>query len=201
MPTCSTSSEVDLADGGNNMGTVIDSAISSEQQDRQRSEAPGGRGRRHHWHQLDRFPAFLNFNTTNGSWFGVFVSRNLDEDGNPDRPKTRSKDAHSKVREMMQLIYSTGAEKVAAGEKVNPNDRRRYNEAAELPGRCPAPGEISITPWIECPECGEDIRKGAKVCKHCQLAIDEASVAARAKKRPARCREVAQGNAAAEVGE
>jgi predicted amidophosphoribosyltransferase len=35
----------------------------------------------------------------------------------------------------------------------------------------------------QCPECFEDIRKGATFCKHCNLAIDPASVAARAKKR------------------
>jgi hypothetical protein len=54
----------------------------------------------------------------------------------------------SKLREMMQLVYAQGAEKVQAGEKVAMADRRLYNEAAEYlhaRSRC---GAISITPWI-----------------------------------------------------
>jgi hypothetical protein len=167
-------SEIDLADGGNNMGTCIDSAMSGEQKI--------GNEVKHMMGVADDIIGIhstvpgLELNSTNGAWFGVFVSR--DEEPSDEEIEQ----AESNLREMMQLIYAAGAEKVGAGEKVLPNDRKRYNEAAEYLRVAPLWGSLDHT-MDQCPECGEDIRKGANVCKHCNLAIDEASVAARAKKR------------------
>jgi hypothetical protein len=167
-------SEVDHADGGNNLGVVIDSALSGEQKI--------GKEVRHVMGVADDIigrnstvPG-LEINTTNGEWFGVFFS----QDEEPEEEEIEA--AEAKLREMMQLIYAQGAEKVGAGEKVIPGDRKRYNEAAEYLRVAPLWGSLDHT-MDQCPECGEDVRKGAKVCKHCQLPIDAASVAARAKKR------------------
>ena len=82
----------------------------------------------------------------------------------------------------MELIYATGAEKVQAGESIAMMDRPRYNEAAMLLGRKPLWGNLDHT-RASCPECHEDIIEGANFCKHCQQAIDPASVSARATKR------------------
>jgi hypothetical protein len=167
-------SEIDLADGGNNMGVVIDSGLSGDQM-------IGNEMKHAHGVADDiigktsTIPG-LEINTTNGEWFGLFVSRS-------EEPSDEEiEEAQSKLREMMQLIYAQGAEKVSAGEKVVPSDRRRYNEAAEYLRVSSLWGSLDHT-MDQCPECGEDIRKGAKVCKHCQLPIDDASVAARAAKR------------------
>lgn len=167
-------SEIDHADGGNNMGVVIDSALSGQQKIGndikmvlgvvddiigKNSTVPG-----------------LELNTTNGEWFGVFMSQSEE----PEEEELEL--AEAKLREMMQLRYSHGAEKVSAGEKVTPVDRKQYNEAAEILRVAPLWGNLDHT-MDQCPECFEDVRKGAKVCKHCNLAIDEASVEARRKKR------------------
>jgi hypothetical protein len=162
-------SERDLADGGNNLDTVIDAALSGTRtvgnQEKQvmgvaddiigvHSTSPG-----------------LDLNTTNGAWFGVFASQD-------EQPKAAEiEKAQEKLGEMMQFIYAQGAEKVQAGEKVLMSDRRIYNEAAEYLHARPLWGNLDHT-MDACPLCGEDIRKGARVCKHCNRAIDEASVQA-----------------------
>jgi len=185
-------SEIDLADGGNNMGVVIDSALSGDQKIGQDIK---------HSHgvaddiigKTSTIPG-LELNTTNGEWFGLFVSRD-EEPSDED-----IENAQSKLREMMQLIYAAGAEKVQAGEKVVPSDRKRYNEAAEYLHVAPLWGNLDHT-MDQCPECGEDIRKGARVCKHCQLPIDDASVAARAAKRAKEAAKLLKETATGEVGE
>jgi hypothetical protein len=160
-------SELDPADGANNMGVCIDAGLSGQQK-------IGGEFRQVAGVADDIIgrnstsPA-LDLYTTNGEWFGVFVSK----DAEPSEEELEA--AEEKLREMMQLIYSSGAEKVQAGEKVLPNDRKRYNEAAEYLHQKPLWGNLDHT-LDACPLCGEDIRQGAKICKHCQRPIDEASV-------------------------
>jgi hypothetical protein len=162
-------SEMDPADGANNMGVVIDAGVSGQRK-------IGGEMRQVMGVADDIIgknstsPA-LELYTTNGEWFGVFVSTD------PEPSDEEIETAEAKLREMMQLIYSQGAEKVQAGERVVPVDRKRYNEAAEYLHVKPLWGNLDHT-MDACPLCGEDIRKGARVCKHCQRPIDEASVRA-----------------------
>lgn len=173
-------SERDLADGGNNLDTVMDSAESGTRKVGgevktimgvvddiigRRSTSPG-----------------LDILTTNGEWFGVFSSKNLNAAGEPEPTEEELVDAEDKLRQMADLIYAEGSEKIATAEQVRPIDRPRYNWAAMYLGKAPLWGNLDHK-LDQCPECGEDIRAGAKVCKHCHLPIDEASVAARAKER------------------
>lgn len=186
-------SERDLADGGNNMDTVMDAALSGTRKI--------GKEIRHVMGVADDIigknstSAGLDLHTTNGEWFGLFVSQHeepLDEE---------IEAAEEKLHEMMQLIYQTGADKVAAGERVRMGDRKRYNEAATILGQKPLWGNLDHT-MSECPECGEDIRQGARVCKHCHLAIDPASVEARRITREREAQSVLEvGAAQAETGD
>ena len=114
--------------------------------------------------------------TTNGEWLGVFWSHS-------EEPSDREvAEARAKKKQRDELIYAQGAELVQAGTPVKPSDRVIYNEAAEALGRPQFWGSIEHT-LAQCPECRENIIEGANFCKHCQQAIDPASVAARAKKR------------------
>ena len=186
-------SERDLADGGNNLDTVMDAALSGTRKI--------GKDTKHVMGVADDIigknstASSLDVHTTNGEWFGVFVSR----DEEPSEEEIEA--AEDKLRQMMDLIYAQGSEKVQAGEKVSMIDRPRYNEAAAYLRRPPLWGSLDHT-LDQCPECGEDIRKGAKVCKHCHLAIDEASIAARQKKRAREAAKLAkEDEATREVGE
>jgi hypothetical protein len=185
-------SERDLADGGNNLDTIMDAALSGSRKI--------GKEVKHVMGVADDIigknstAAGLDLHTTNGEWFGVFVTPNEE----PEEEQLDAADA--KLREMMQLVYQTGADKVAAGERVSMPDRKRYNEAAIHLGTPPLWGKLDHT-MAECPECGEDIRKGAKVCKHCQLAIDPASVEARRKKRQKDAAKMEKEAEQQEVGE
>lgn len=167
-------SEIDHADGGNNLGVVIDSALSGTQKI--------GRDEKHVMGVADDIigknstSAGLELYTTNGEWFGVFVAKE------EEPSEAELENAESKLRQMMQLIYAQGSDKVSAGEKVSMMDRPRYNEAAAYLGANQLWGNLDHK-LDACPECGEDIRQGANFCKHCQQAIDPASVANRAKKR------------------
>lgn len=162
-------SERDLADGGNNLDTVIDAALSGTRTvGNQQKQVMGVADDIIGVHSTS--PG-LDLNTTNGAWFGVFAS----QDENPSAAEIEQ--AQEKLGEMMQFIYAQGAEKVQAGEKVLMSDRRIYNEAAEYLHARPLWGNLDHT-MDACPLCGEDIRKGARVCKHCNRAIDEASVQA-----------------------
>lgn len=167
-------SEIDLADGGNNMGVIMNPGLSGIMN--VNGEPQKVVGVANDIIGTDSTAAALELNTTNLEWFGVFVSQN----------KIPTEDellvARDKKRQMDQLIYATGAEKVHAGEKVAMIDRPRYNEAAAALGVKPLWGNLDHT-RASCPECHEDIIEGAHYCKHCQQAIDPASVAARAKKR------------------
>jgi len=167
-------SEIDLADGGNNLGIVIDPAVTGiQKQGTERRQVNGVVddiiGRNSTTRELDLF-------TTNGEWFGVFSSAT-------EEPTDEEIEAASdKLHQMAQLVYQTGAEKVQAGDKVRMEDRKLYNWATQQLGLKPLWGNLEHT-MSQCPECGEDIREGANVCKHCHLAIDEQSVKARAQQR------------------
>lgn len=168
-------SEIDLADGGNNMGVIMDAGINGVR------KLPDGTefqvfGVANDIVGTNSSSSALDLFTTNLEWFGVFISRT------PVPSDEEVLAAHDKLRQMMELIYATGAEKVQSGEKVNMLDRPRYNEAAEYLRVKPLWGSLDHTRG-SCPECQEDIIDGATFCKHCQQAIDPASVAARAKKR------------------
>lgn len=190
-------SEVDLADGGNNMGTLTEPAESGlmdigGQEMMVAGVADDVIG-------LKSTTPGLELNTTNGQWFGVFASRN-EEDGEPVPLEEEIEEAESKLRQMAQLVYQTGSEKVGAGEKVSIPDRHNYNWAASLLGVNPLWGNLDHT-MATCPECGEDIRKGAKVCKHCGKDIDHASVAARQRKREKEAAKMLKEVEGQEVGE
>lgn len=167
-------SEIDLADGGSNMGVIQDSGITGE------IEIAGVKqmidGVANDVVGTNSSAAGLDLNTTNGQWFGIFISLNEEPTGE------ELSEARGRLMQMMELIYATGSEKVQAGEKVPMVDRPRYNQAAAYLGKKPLWGSIDHM-RATCPECQEDIIEGATFCKHCQQAIDPASVAARAKKR------------------
>lgn len=169
-------SERDLADGGNNLDTITDSALSGVMEIGGDEQVVPG--------VIDDIIGYnsttplLDINTTNGAWFGVFWSRNLNEDEQPEPLEEEIDQAEDKLRQMAKLIYDTGAEAVQTGAKVAMMDRRRYNWAATFLGLKQLWGNLDHT-LDQCPECGEDIRKGARLCKHCGLAIDQASVEAR----------------------
>lgn len=167
-------SEIDYADGGNNLGVVMNPGING-------TVEIGGEERfvigiANDIIGTNSSSPALGLFTTNLEWFGVFATRNK-------KPtKEELADARSKLRQRMELVYAAGAELVQAGTAVKPGDRVVYNEAAEVLGRKSFWGSLEHTRGT-CPECHEDIIDGATFCKHCQQAIDPASVAARAKKR------------------
>jgi hypothetical protein len=171
-------SEYDPADGASNMGVLIDAGMSGV-----RKLGKGANATEKHVIGVandvigtNSTTTGLDLYTTNGEWFGIFVTAN-------EEPTDEELDeARGKLRQMMELIYATGAEKVQQGEKVDMMDRRNYNEAAILLGKKSLWGSLEHT-RATCPECHEDIIEGANFCKHCQQAIDPASVQARAAKR------------------
>ena len=167
-------SEIDHADGGGSMGVVHDSGLTGE------IEIAGVKqvidGVANDVVGTNSTAAGLELNTTNGQWFGIFITVNV-------VPTDEELDeARGRLTQMMELIYATGSEKVQTGEKVPMVDRPRYNEAAAYLGKKPLWGSIDHM-RATCPECHEDIIEGAHFCKHCRQAIDPASVAARAAKR------------------
>jgi hypothetical protein len=167
-------SEIDLADGGNNMGVVMNPGLNG-------TVDIGGEERfvigiANDIIGTNSSSPALGLFTTNLEWFGVFATKNK-------KPTPKELDeARSKLRQRMELVYAQGAELVQAGTAVKPGDRAVYNEAAEILGRKQFWGSLDHTRGT-CPECHEDIIDGATYCKHCQQPIDPASVAARAKKR------------------
>lgn len=165
-----TLSEIDYADGGNNLGVVMNqglSAVVGEQKFVGVANDVLG---------TDSTSPALGVFTTNLEWLGCFATAN-------EEPTDEEIDAANlKLRQYMELVYSTGAELVQAGKPVAMIDRPLYNEAAEVLGRKPFWGTLDHT-RASCPECHEDIIDGANFCKHCQQPIDPASVSARAKKR------------------
>jgi hypothetical protein len=167
-------SEIDLADGGNNMGVVMNPGLSGVVE-------IGGEER----HVIGVANDIIGMNstspalglyTTNLEWWGVFATTNA-------KPTDEELElANSKLRQRMELVYSTGAEMVQSGQNIPMIDRPVYNEAAEVLGRAPFWGSNDHQ-LARCPECQENIIAGATFCKHCQQAIDPASVAVRAKRR------------------
>lgn len=159
-------SEIDLADGGNNMGVTMNGGLDVAK------DVIG----------VTSTAADLGMHTTNGEWFGIFVT--------PNQKPSASElaEAHSKLRQMMHLIYSQGLQNIEQKMAENPDpvvrmkERKLYNEAAVYLGYKPLYGDGDAA-LDTCPECQERIQAGANYCKHCQQPIDAASVAARAKKR------------------
>lgn len=165
-------SEIDHADGGNNMGVVMNPAENSivEMGDEERkvigvvNDIIG---------TDSTSPADGEF-TTNLEWLGVFATRN-------ETPTEKElAGARERLKHHMELIYAKGADKVQQGESIPMLDRPVYNEAAEFLGRNTFWGNTEHAKG-NCPECGENIIAGAKFCKHCRQPIDPTSVALRAK--------------------
>ena len=170
-------SEIDLADGGNNMGVVMNPGLSGT------VEISGEErfviGVANDIIGTNSGSPALGLFTTNLEWWGVFATRN-------ETPtKAELAEARSKLRQRMELVYAQGAELVQAGTAVKPGDRAVYNEAADILGRKAFWGSLDHTRGT-CPECHEEIIDGATYCKHCQQPIDPASVAARQKQRATR---------------
>lgn len=167
-------SEIDLADGGNNMGVVMNPGLSGVVE-------IGGESQRvigvaNDIIGTDSTSPALGLFTTNLEWCGVFATLN-------ELPTDEELAiANMKLRQRAELVYASGAELVQAGKNVPMEDRPIYNEAAETLGRKPFWGTLEHT-RAACPECHEDVIGGATYCKHCQQAIDPASVQARSKKR------------------
>jgi hypothetical protein len=167
-------SEIDLADGGNNLGVVMNPALSGNV--KFGNEYKRVIGVANDIVGTDSASPAVGLYTTNLEWLGVFAT------ANEVPTKQELETARAKLRQRMDLVYAQGAELVANGGKVPVEDRAIYNEAAEILGRAPFWGNLDHT-LARCPECQENIIGGANFCKHCQQAIDPASVAARAKKR------------------
>lgn len=167
-------SEIDLADGGNNLGVLMNPGLNGVVE-------IGGEDRMVIGVANDIIgtnstsPA-LGLYTTSLEWWGVFATMNAVP------TEEELEQAYGKLRQKMELIYATGAAMVQAGQNVPMIDRPQYNEAAELLGRSTFWGSNDHQ-LGQCPECHENIIEGASFCKHCHQAIDPGSVAARAKKR------------------
>jgi hypothetical protein len=173
-------SEIDHADGGGNMGVIIDAGMSGTRKvgDELRTVI----GVANDVIGTSSTSPACELTTTNGEWFGLFVTAN-------EVPTDEELDlARSKWRQMAEMIYAQGSEIVEQKMPENPigglrmQERKLYNEAANALGYKHLWGEGNVA-LEECPECHEAIKPGAKFCKHCQQAIDPASVAARDKKR------------------
>lgn len=173
-------SEIDLADGGNNMGVVQDSGMSGSIE--VAGEVQAVVGVANDVIGTNSTSPACEMNTTNGEWFGLFVSPNE----SPTDEELQI--ANSKWHQMANMIYSQGSQLVEQKMPENPilalrmQERKIYNEAASALGYKPLWGEGNMALDV-CPECQEPIKPNANFCKHCQQAIDPASVSARAKKR------------------
>lgn len=163
-------SEIDIADGGGNMGVISDPGMSTN------TESGRMIGVANDIIGTDSTSQPLSLNTTNLEWFGVFATMNA-------VPTQEELDtARGKFVQMQKLIYDTGAEHVKQNHSVDSMDRKVYNEAASFLGVKQLWGDSDHS-LGRCPECKEAINAEATYCKHCQQAIDPASVAGRAKKR------------------
>lgn len=178
-------SEFDLADGAMNIGVATDPGLTSVVDGQKvfgvANDIVG----------TSSGSAALGENTTNLEWFGVFATAN--------NPPTDEEvlEAHAKLRQMMELIYSKGKQIVEQNMpehkdlSIRMTERKNYNEAAEYLGHPALFGSGDSSALTQCPECLEPIKAGAKFCKHCSQAIDPASVAARAAKREKANKEIA----------
>lgn len=176
-------SEIDHADGGNNLGVVMNPAQNGivEFGDEERKVI----GVVNDIIGTDSTSPADGLFTTNLEWFGVFASSNIVP------TKEELAEAHAKLRGHMELVFAQGSELVQQGLTVPMNDRAMYNEAAEILGRNTFWGNTEHAK-ANCPECGENIIAGAKFCKHCRQPIDAASVAMRDKQRAEGAAQLAQ---------
>jgi len=173
-------SERDLADGGNNMGTVHDPALTAV---REINGNPiQSTGVVDDIIGINSSSADLSLHTTNGKWRGVFFSMKEE----PEEEEILL--AEDCLRQYMLLVYSEGAQRIEQKMPENQDsvlrmkERKIFNNAASFLGYKPLYGEGELR-LGSCPECGESVSEAANFCKHCHQAIDPASVAARAKKR------------------
>jgi hypothetical protein len=173
-------SEVDLADGGNNMGVVQDTALSGTLE--VNGEGVFRSGVADDIIGINSGSADLSFYTTSGKWRGAFYSQS-----NPPLEEEVLA-AEEALRQYNLLVYAEGAQRVEQkmAENKDPvlrmKERQNFNRAAVALGYKPLYGEGEMRLGT-CPECHEQIMEGANYCKHCQQAIDPATVSARAKKR------------------
>jgi|HubBroStandDraft_1064217.scaffolds.fasta_scaffold09152_4 hypothetical protein len=173
-------SEIDLADGGNNMGVVTDRALGGT--------VEIGGDLKHVSGVVDDIlgtassSADLSLYTTNGKWKGVFWS--MSEIPSEEEIAAAEENFH----EYMLLVYSEGKQRVEQNMKESENaslrmqERKMFNRAANYLGYQALYGEGEIRRGA-CPECKSSVNDGANFCPTCNLPIDPASVAARAKKR------------------
>lgn len=185
-------SEIDYADGGNNMGVVMNPAENSivEMGDEDRKVI----GVVNDIIGTDSTSPADGIFTTNLEWLGVFASRRA----TPTEGELA--EAAAKLKHHMEMIYAQGAELVQQGQAIPMMDRPVYNEAAEFLGRNTLWGNTEYSK-ANCPECGENIIAGAKFCKHCRQAIDPTSVALRAKQIAAAAAQLAAEPEPAAVNE
>lgn len=153
---CIESEVYDLADGGGNMAWWDEEGL-------EKAKALIGAGEG------------LSLYTKNLEWFGVFLSEN-------ERPTAEEIDrAKEKLSQMMQLIYETGSELVAQNAKVEPSDRKVYNEAAAYLGNKSLFGSTTHA-MAQCPICMNPINQGAKKCTHCNEILTPENIAKFTKK-------------------
>jgi hypothetical protein len=188
-------SEIDIADGGNNMSTVTDRALAGEVDlgDRVVSvpgvvndilgESSGS--------------ADLELYTTNGRWKGVFYSMSEEPS---DEEIERAEECY---REYMMMFYTEGKQRVEQNMKESENsslrmqERKMFNRAASYLGYQPLYGQGEMKRG-ECPECKGSINEGANICVHCKSDITPTAIAAREKKREKEAAKLAKEEEAAE---
>ncbi len=173
-------SEIDLADGGNNMGVVTDRALGGTVQIGDEEKHVSG--------VVDDIlgtassSADLSLYTTNGKWKGVFWSMNEI----PSEEEIAA--AEENFHEYMLLVYSEGKQRVEQNMKESENaslrmqERKMFNRAANYLGYQALYGEGEIRRGV-CPECKGSVNDGATICVHCKLDITPAAVEMRERKR------------------
>ena len=147
--------EYDLADGAGNMSFITEDGMAlAKDYIGSGSASPG-----------------LSLYSTNLEWYGVFASEN-------EKPTSAElSEAKRKLTRMMQAIFADGKMLAMKGPnglaQIGPN----HNLAAQFLGIDPpwggpiqAKGEVAL-----CPECQEEIKPGAKICKHCHSRLDKKS--------------------------
>lgn len=173
-------SEIDLADGGNNMGVVTDRALSGVVTVAgEEKQVPG---------VVDDImgsissSADLSLYTTNGKWKGVFWSMS------PHPSEEEIERAEENYREYMLLVYSEGKQRVEQNMKESENaslrmqERKMFNRAANFLGYQALYGEGEMRRGV-CPECRGSVNDGANICVHCKSDITASAVELRERKR------------------